>query len=65
MPASNRENRIIDAVPCPRCHARVGQYCWWRGEPGINDNGRPKVHSERRLAWQEWRREKEKDLWQK
>ncbi len=53
MTRSRREDKIIQAVACPICHAPVGQPCRARtGRPDSIDQGRPFVHRERRTAWQ-------------
>lgn len=42
----HREAKIIAAVGCPVCHARVGQPCH------LPQRGRLVVHPERKAAWQ-------------
>jgi hypothetical protein len=48
MSTKNREQKIISAVSCPTCHARVGQPCRML-------RGRPMVCTARKEAWQVWR----------
>jgi hypothetical protein len=62
MASKSRENRIVAAVECPRCHARPGLACYIRGESTLVQMGtgqRPAVHPERRAAWQEWKKTQE------
>ncbi len=57
MASNNREQSIIDAVPCPQCGARIGQRC--RGLVGHDGRrGLPPMRSDpdRRAAWQDWKR---------
>jgi hypothetical protein len=53
--SANREQRAVDEIECPRCHARPGQVCFVHGEPGKSYHG-PACHPERRAANQERRR---------
>ncbi|OFW05631.1 MAG: hypothetical protein A3H96_11260 [Acidobacteria bacterium RIFCSPLOWO2_02_FULL_67_36] len=46
----HREAKIIAAVACPTCGARVGQPC------DLPQRGRPVVHPARKQAWQATRR---------
>ena len=55
MPSDKREQRAVDEIECPRCHARPGQVCFIGGTPGVGTHG-PACHQERRVANQERRR---------
>jgi hypothetical protein len=48
--ADNRERKVRESVPCPKCRAKVGEYCIGNGV----DIG---SHMERRRAWQAQRGE--------
>jgi hypothetical protein len=60
MASATREARIIDAVPCPRCKAAIGEYCRnpvpHQAARGPQDRrAQPtRCHTERRTAWQRW-----------
>lgn len=51
MAKPTRENRIIHAVPCTRCGARVGELCRVNRK-SMEPNNRPILHTERRKAYQ-------------
>jgi hypothetical protein len=61
MASRTRDQRVIAAVPCPRCGAARGQPC---RNPVPHDAGRgledrraqpQRTHPERRIDWQEWK----------
>jgi hypothetical protein len=56
MASRTRERRIIEAVGCPDCEARIGEPCHvnWRRRPE-QMAGRVMIHSGRRRAWRELR----------
>jgi hypothetical protein len=57
MASRTRDERVVAAVPCPRCGARAGEACHnpvphqtWRGQQ--DRRAQPlRPHSERRAAW--------------
>lgn len=59
MASHTREQRIIRSVPCPVCGAKVGEMCKQIQrtlDRNLKNQGRPLLHTERRLDWQEWKR---------
>lgn len=59
MASNTREKRIIEAVPCPRCGAKIGELCRIDPRSRQASPGRPILHQERRNAWMDWKRARE------
>lgn len=58
MASDTRERRIIDAVACPQCQARIGQLCYQQSAVIQQQRNRPILHQQRREAWQSWKKER-------
>lgn len=56
MSGVNREQKAVDEIECPRCHAWPGSPCFTAGKPGPMGPRGPYCHQERRVANQERRR---------
>jgi hypothetical protein len=48
----NRDRKVIGAVPCPVCGARIGEPCRTVTRDGRPDALASRTHSDRRAAWQ-------------
>lgn len=57
MASKTREDRIIHAVPCSECGAKVGELCRLERNTPPTDPAkfRPRLHTGRRLDWQQWK----------
>lgn len=66
MASKTRETRIVAAVACPTCGVGVGQWCrkatahhdYRRGTVDLRE-ALPRVHTDRRLVWIEYKRQHE------
>ncbi len=48
------------SVACPRCNAKINELCRVDVLSTIKSPRRPILHQERREAWQQWKRQREK-----